>query len=185
MATRRMLRDIDHRSAVFTTYRKPLQHAQGDENDRRCDADRRKTRQQDDGERCEAHQEDGDHEGVLATDQIAEAPENDGTERSDGKACSKTEQGKDECCGGIYAREKMSADLRRQSANKEEVVPLEHSAQGGCEHNELVALRHGDFRQLLGSLQDWSLLDHVLSRRARDLPMPKALDMPPGTRSEE
>jgi len=69
-----MLGNIGHGSAVFAADGEPLQHPQGDEDNRRRDADGRKVGQHADCERRKAHQHDGDQKGVLATDQIADAP---------------------------------------------------------------------------------------------------------------
>src|SRR4029079_6030955 len=123
MALRGMLRDIGYRAAVFAANGQPLQHPQGYEDDRRRDPDGRKVRQHTECERREAHQHDGDQEGVLAPDQIADAAENDRTEGPDGEAGGEAEQGEDEGRRGIDAREEMLADLRRQSADEEKVVP--------------------------------------------------------------
>ena len=49
-----------------------------------------------DDEGRQAHDQDGDQEGVLAADHVAQAAEEDGTKGAHNKAGSKGQQGEDE-----------------------------------------------------------------------------------------
>ncbi|MNG75628.1 hypothetical protein D3C79_341330 [compost metagenome] len=109
-----MLGHIGGRPAVFAAQRQPLEHAQGDEDDRRRHADRCIAGQQSDDGRGQAHDDDGDEERVLAPDHVAQAAEHDGAERSDGKAGGKGQQGEDERGGFIDAGEEVLGDDRGQ-----------------------------------------------------------------------
>ena len=70
-----MLGDVDGRPAPFAAEGYPLQHAKRDEQDRRDHAHLPVTRQQAYGEGRRAHQADGDQEGRLASDPVADTPE--------------------------------------------------------------------------------------------------------------
>ena len=86
LAVRRVLGHVGCRAAVLAAERQALQQAQRNQNDRRHHADRRVGRQQADGGGREAHDQDGDEEGVLASDQVADAAEDQGAERTDQEA---------------------------------------------------------------------------------------------------
>jgi hypothetical protein len=74
LAVRGVLGHVGGRAAVFTAQRQALQHAQGDQDDRRGDADAGVVGQHADQKGRQAHDQDGDQEGVLAADAVAEAP---------------------------------------------------------------------------------------------------------------
>ena len=67
-------------TAIFAAKRKALQQAERDQQDRRDPADLRVGRQQADRECREAHDHDGDEEGVFAADKVAEPSEDQGAE---------------------------------------------------------------------------------------------------------
>ena len=80
----------------------------------------------------QAHEEDGDEEGVLAADEVAEAAEDDGAERADEEAGGEGEQGEDEE-GSRSTALKNWRDDRGERAVEIEVVPLEDRAERGGE----------------------------------------------------
>ncbi len=125
-----MLGDVHRGAAVLATERKSLQESQHDEQDRRRDADRRVRGQQAHERGRRAHDHDRDQEGVLAPDQVPEAPENERAERPHEKARCEGEQRKDETGRFIDAREELARDDRRERAVQVEVVPLEDGAEG-------------------------------------------------------
>ena len=96
LAFRRVLGDVGRRAAVLAAEREALQQAQADEDDRRRDPDRRVRRQDADDDGRDAHDQDGDEEGVLAADEVAEAAEDDRAERAHHEAGREREQGEDE-----------------------------------------------------------------------------------------
>jgi hypothetical protein len=96
LAVRRVLRHVGRGAAVLAAEREALQQAQHDEDDRGRDADRRVGGQQADDERRQAHQQDGDEERVLAPDEVAQAPEDDGAEGPHREAGREGEQREDE-----------------------------------------------------------------------------------------
>ena len=82
LAVRRMLGHVGRRTAVLAAQRQALQQAQRDQDDRRGDADGGVAGQEADDEGRHAHDQDGDQEGVLAPDHVAQAAEHDGAERA-------------------------------------------------------------------------------------------------------
>jgi serine protease Do len=67
-AMRRMLSDISGRAAIFAAQRQTLQQPQQNQEHRRCQAHVSVSRQQADLEGCQAHDHDGEQEGVFAPD---------------------------------------------------------------------------------------------------------------------
>jgi hypothetical protein len=76
-----MLGDIGGGTAIFPTQGEPLDQPQQHEQDWRGDADRLVARQQPDTEGGEAHKPHRHEKGVLAPNQIADAPEQERAER--------------------------------------------------------------------------------------------------------
>lgn len=90
-----MLGDIGRSTAILTAERQALQHAQRDQDDRSGDADRGGTGQQADEEGRQAHDQDGDEEGVFAADEVADAAEDERAERAHQEAGSESKQRED------------------------------------------------------------------------------------------
>ncbi|MCY1177095.1 hypothetical protein D9M73_173910 [compost metagenome] len=131
-------------AAVLTAQRQALQQTQADQDDRRGHAYGRVAGQQAHHGRRDAHDHDGDEEGVLASDHVAQAAEHNGAERPDGEAGGEGEQGKDEGGCLVDAGEEVLGDNGGQRAIQIEVVPLEHGAQGRSEdHLALLLARRG------------------------------------------
>ena len=78
----RVLGHIGRRAAVFAAEREALGEAQRHEQEGGGPADRLECGQQADQEGRAAHHHDGDEEGIFASDQIADAAENDRAERA-------------------------------------------------------------------------------------------------------
>ncbi|MNN37306.1 hypothetical protein D3C81_1512450 [compost metagenome] len=126
---RGVLRHVGGRAAVLAAERQALQHAQRDQDDRGRPADGGVAGQQAHQEGGEAHDQDGDQEGVLAADHVAQATEHQRAERAHQEARRKGQQREDERRGGVQAREELLGDDRRQGAVQVEVVPLEYRAK--------------------------------------------------------
>ena len=122
----RMLGDIGRRTAVLTAEREALQHAQHDEDDGCRHTDGGVVRQQADEGGRHAHQHDGDEEGALTADEVAEPPEDERAEGPYEEACREGEQREDEAGGLVDPGEELLRDDDRQRAVEVEVVPLEH-----------------------------------------------------------
>ena len=72
-----MFGDVDRRAAIFAAQRQPLRDAQQQDDGGRGEADRRRRWRQADAGGGDAHQRDGDEEGVFAPQPIAEIAEQD------------------------------------------------------------------------------------------------------------
>ncbi len=168
----RMLRHIGRRAAIFAAQRQALQHAQRDQDHRRGDAPARRPRQQADQEGRQAHDHDGDEEGVFASDEVADPPEHQRAERPHQEAGRKRQQREDVAGGFRILCEERRADERGQRAVKIEVVPLEDGAERGGEDDLPFLARHaapagvGTARNCHGC----SSLDRVVQRVPRALP---------------
>ena len=136
-AVGRVLGDIGRRAAIFAAERQTLQHAHRDEQDRRQNADRLVARQQPDDKGRGPHQQQGQHEGELAADQIAEIPEHDRAERPDQEPGPEHEQAQDEGQPRIERRrEEVLAEKDGKDAVQVEIVPLDQRADRGCADDE-------------------------------------------------
>ena len=126
-----VLGDVHRRAAVLAAERQPLQHADEQQRNRRRDADGVIRRQESDGRRRAAHDEQRHQEGALAADEIADAAEEQRAERphdeADGEGGEIRDEGQRVVAGGIEERR----DDRGQAAEDIEVVPLDHRADGG------------------------------------------------------
>jgi len=79
-----------------------------------------------DEEGRQAHDEDGDEEGVLAADDVADAAEHDRAERTHEEAGGESEQREDVTRRRRIGAEELRADDGRERPVEVEVVPLEH-----------------------------------------------------------
>ena len=82
----RVLGDVDRRTAVLAAEREALEQSERHEQDRREDADRRVVGSRPIGAVEPPMIEQRDHERVFAADEVADAPEHDRAERTDGEA---------------------------------------------------------------------------------------------------
>src|SRR5207302_8857439 len=101
--------------------------------DRRQPADRLEGRQQADEERRAAHEDNGDEEGVLPADQIADAAEHQGAERAHEEAGGVRRESGEQRRGLVTRGEEQRREERRQRRVQIEVVPLEYRAERGSE----------------------------------------------------
>ena len=133
-----MFGHVGRRSAIFAAERKTLRQAQRDQDDRRRNADRGRAGQQADDEGRQAHDQDGDQEGVLAADDVADATEHDGAERTNDEARGERQQREDVARGliehrrfgyGIDDAEKLRADDAGERTEQVEIVPFENGAE--------------------------------------------------------
>ncbi len=137
-----MFGHVSRCAAILATQGQALQQAQGDQDDRCRHANGRVTGQKaHDGGR-DTHDHNGDQEGVLAPDHVAQTAEHDGAEGANGEACGEREQGKDEGRCLVDASKEVLGDNRGKRAVEIEVVPFEHGAQGRGEND--LALLLGD-----------------------------------------
>ncbi len=126
-----MLGHVGGRPAVLATERQALEQPQGDQNHRRDQAHLCVARQHADEGRGQAHDHDGDEEGVLAANEVAQPPEHQRPERAHGEAGGEGEQGEDESGGLVHPGEELLRHHRGERAVEIEVVPLEHGPEAG------------------------------------------------------
>jgi hypothetical protein len=126
-----VLGDVHRRAAVLAAEGQALEEAEHEEDRRREDADRRIRRQHADEERRQAHDGERDEERVLASDQIADAPEDDGPERPHDEARGEQRPRLDQRPRRIPGREHQRGHDHGQTSEDVEVVPLDHRAEAG------------------------------------------------------
>ena len=138
-------------SAILAAECEALQQAQTDQDDRRRDADGRRVRQQADDKGRQAHDQNGDEEGVFAADDVADAAEHNGAERTDDEARGKGQQREDvaRCLvehrhfgGGIDHAEELRADDAGERTEQVEIIPFEDGTERGSDNDETFVLRH-------------------------------------------
>ena len=137
-----MFGHVGRGSAILAAERETLRQAQRDQDDRRGEADGRSVGQQADNEGRQAHDQNGDEEGVFAADDVADAPEYDGAEGADQEAGGERQQREDIAGRRRIGREELRADDRRQRSVEIEVVPFENGAERRGENDETFVLRH-------------------------------------------
>ena len=117
-------------------------HAQRNEHDRRDEPDRLVARQAADQEGRHAHDQDGDEEGVLAADKIAQSAEYQRAERPHQEARGKGQQREDVARRlGILAEE-LRTDDGSQRTVEVEIVPFEDGAERRGEDDPLLFAAH-------------------------------------------
>jgi len=125
-----VLHDHQRGAAPLAADGDALEDPQGDQQDRRPDADRVVRRQQADEEAGAAHQAHGEQQHRLAAEPVAEVPEDDAAERAGDIAGGEGAERGDGADGGIGTREEQLAeDQRGDGAVDEEVVELDGRAQ--------------------------------------------------------
>jgi hypothetical protein len=130
---RRVFGHVSGRPAVFAAQRQALDQAQPDHQHRRQPANRGKGRQQADQEGRPAHEQDGHQEGIFAANQIAQATEHQGAERTDQKARGVGRESRQQRRRLVARRKEQRREEWRQGGVEIEVVPLEHGAERRCE----------------------------------------------------
>ena len=109
-----MFGNVGGSTTVLTAQGQALQDAQADQDDGRGHADRGIAGQHADDEGRQAHDQDGDQEGVLAADHVAQAAKHQRAERSHDEAGGKCQQRGDELRGRVERGEKLLADEHGQ-----------------------------------------------------------------------
>ena len=123
------LQGHQHRAAPLPAEAEALQEPQGDQQDRRPDPDHGVRRQQADRERGDAHQQQRDHQDVLAAELVAVVPEDHAAERPGDEPDRVRREGQQRADQRVEAREEqLVEDQRRGRAVDEEVVPLQRGA---------------------------------------------------------
>ncbi len=129
LALRRMLGHVGRRAAVLAAQGQALQHAQHDQDDRGGHADAGIGRQDTHDEGGQAHDQDGDQEGVLAPDHVAQPPEHQRTEGPHDEAGSEGQQREDERGARVQPAEELLGDDGGERTVQVEVIPFENGAQ--------------------------------------------------------
>src|ERR1700730_8869668 len=137
-----MLGHIGGGSAVLAAERQTLRQTQRDQDNRRGKANRCRVRQQADNESRQTHDQDGDEESVFASDDVADAPENDGAERAYQKAGSEGEQREDIARPRGIGAEELCTHNAGERPEKIEIVPFENGTERGSENDEAFVIRH-------------------------------------------
>ncbi len=138
-----MFGHISCSTAIFAAKRQTLKHAQDDQDDRGCDADLRCTGQDADEECRNAHDENGDQEGVFTADNVAETPEHQGAEGAHEEAGGKCQKREDVTCRFRILAEEVRADIDRERAVQIKIVPFEDCSERRGENHLLLLTRHG------------------------------------------
>ena len=126
---RRMFGHVGRRTAILTTQRQALQQAQDDQNDRGDNANLVRCGQNTNHEGGSTHDEDGNKEGIFASNQIPQAAEEQGAEGAHQEAGGKGDQREDIARGFRELAEEVGADNGRQRPVKIEIIPFENRAE--------------------------------------------------------
>src|SRR5215510_5255541 len=124
-----MLGDVGRGATVLSAERQPLEQAQEDQDGRSRPADGLERGQQTDREGREAHDHDRDEECVLATDEVADAAEEQRTERTHEEPSGVRTQRAHELRRGIHLWKEQTCKEGCENCVKVEVVPLENGAE--------------------------------------------------------
>ena len=135
-----MLRHVRRGAAVLAAEGKALDQSQRHEQDRREPADGLELGQEADQEGGPAHEQDGHEEGVLAADEVADPPEDQGAEGAHQEAGGIRGERRKQCGRRVPRREEQRREERRERGVQVEVVPFEHGAQRGSEDDLLLFL---------------------------------------------
>ena len=124
-----MLGHVDNSAAIFAADRQALDQAQHDQRNPRGMSNRGIGRQETDQRRATAHHDNGDEEGVLAADEITDAPEYHRADRTDDETGGQRAERREHRCRRIIRRKQHRAHEYGKRAVDEEIVPLEHGAE--------------------------------------------------------
>jgi hypothetical protein len=78
----------------------------------------------------------------FAADQVADAAEDHGAERTHQEAGGVSGKGRQQRCRGIFSREEQCSKERCQDCVEIKVVPFKYRAERRCEDDEFLVLRH-------------------------------------------
>jgi hypothetical protein len=138
-----MLGDVGRSAAILAAERQPLKQAQQDQDGRSSPADGFERWQEADREGREAHDHDRDEERVLATDEVADAAEEDRAERAHEESRGVRAERAHELGRGIHFGKEQTGEERREDGVEVEVVPFEDRAERrGDDDSSHLGLRH-------------------------------------------
>ena len=138
-----VLRHVGRGAAVLAAEGQPLRQAQQHQDRGRQHPDARVGRQHADRRGRQPHHHDGDEEGVLAADQIPDAPEHQRAERPDQESGRVGGEAGEQRRRRVPLGEEQRREERRQSRVDVKVVPLEDGAERRGE-DHLPRLRPAD-----------------------------------------
>ena len=125
-ALRRMLGHVGGSATVLTTpSARPCSKRKHDQDHRGGHANAGVGRQNTHHESGQAHDQDGDQEGVLATNHVAQAAKHQRTERTHDETGSESQQREDEGGTFVQAREELFGNDGCERAVQVEVIPFE------------------------------------------------------------
>ncbi len=142
---RSVLSDIGRGATIFTAQRQALQKAEGQQGNRRGNADLLVIGQKADSKGRQPHDDHGEQEGRLATDQITDVAKHESAERAHNKAGGKGHQRENETRGLVDAFdfEEVRADRGRQCRKNEEIEPFENGAERRSAYHQKHAALFG------------------------------------------
>ncbi len=123
-------------SAPLGAEGQPLDDPDDDEKDRRENADRLVGRQQADGERGQAHDDERGDEDRLAADPVAEVTADDAADGTSREPDAESGEGRQGARHRVRVREERGSEVEgRGRAEPDEVVRLDHGAHRGADRH--------------------------------------------------
>jgi hypothetical protein len=141
-----VLGHVDRGAAVLAAEREPLEDPDHQQRRRREHADRGVGRQHPDQRGRGAHDDQRHQERIFAADEVADAAEEQRTERPHDEADRERRQVGNQRERLVAARIEKRGDHARQAAEDVEVVPLDHrpDRRRGDDLPDLAVARNGD-----------------------------------------
>jgi hypothetical protein len=123
-----MLRHVHGGAPVLTAERETLEQPEDHENYRRGNSDRLVARQKPNCRSRAAHDQQGGEERELSAGEIADASEDESSERPHREPDREGCQSLEKSSGGISAGKELRRNDRGETAEDVEVIPLDHRA---------------------------------------------------------
>ena len=142
LAHGRMLGNISSRTTVLTTQGQALKQTQDDQNHRSGHANGGVGGQDTHDERGQAHDQNGDQEGVLPADHVAQASKEQSAEGAHNETSRKRQQRKNEGRTFIQTAEELLGNDGCQRTVQIKVVPLKHRTKRRSEDDLLFFRAH-------------------------------------------
>ena len=130
-----MLGHIGDRAAVLPTQAESLDHAQHEQDDRGQETDRGVGRDDPDERGRQSHPGERHEEGVFAANPVADRAEHQCAERPDQEPHREEGHGAEQRRDRMALLEELDREDRGQAPEHVEVVPLDHVADRGREHD--------------------------------------------------
>ncbi|MGY4422413.1 hypothetical protein ACVWY2_004862 [Bradyrhizobium sp. JR6.1] len=166
----RDLDEIGRGRSDFAAEREPLHHPRQDHDDRRHDADRGIGRRQRDGQDRSTHQRKAQQHRRPPADPIGEDAEHDAADRPCQEAGTEGRKRQHEAAVFAMRGEEGAADLGRKEAVGDEVVELQHVAdgrgKGGALDIELFPARNVRQRSRFPRLSGASIIPRAMQGKA-------------------